>query len=388
MKEKQVVFVTSGRSDYALLEPVLKRLATMSESRAWGAKLMVTGAHCTHEGDGPAFMTWSGIPWQIINLYHTEPDPVNLYQSKSMDSPAPNELGLTIGTAVCSFAQAFSRSQPDLVFIMGDRYEVFAAAVAAYSMGIPIAHAYGGEYTHGSLDNGWRNSITMLSRYHFASHSLYGRRIRDMVGNAQQITALPGYTSLDNLAEIPLLDRQAVLKHLAPQLSDGPYVLVTLHPDTTQSLEYNLRVLEEMLAGIDGAPEFNYIITPANQDPGGAEMNQRVSQWAVNRGNVACIPSAGTQGYLSLMLWAYCLLGNSSSGVIEAPYFGRPSINLGDRQMGRIHAASVKDAPHNALEILVALRTFPSTVVQGTVDSEFRPGASDVIIKTLGRILE
>ena len=388
MKEKQVVFVTSGRSDYALLEPVLKRLATMSESRAWGAKLMVTGAHCSYEGDGPAFMTWSGIPWQIINLYYTEPDPVNLYQAKTMSPPAANELGLIIGMAVRSFAQAFSRNRPDLVFLMGDRYEVFAAAVAAYSMGIPIAHAYGGEYTHGSLDNGWRDSITMLSRYHFASHSLYGRRIRDMVGNAQQITALPGYTSLDNLAEIPLLDRQAVLKHLAPQLSDGPYVLVTLHPDTTQSLEYNLRVLEEMLAGIDGAPEFNYIITPANQDPGGAEMNQRVSQWAVNRGNVACIPSAGIQLYLSLMLGAYCLLGNSSSGVIEAPYVGRPSINLGDRQLGRIRSLSVKDAPLNAQEIQGALRTFPPTVVQGTGNSEFNPGASDVIIKTLGRILE
>ena len=386
MKEKQVVFVTSGRSDYALLEPVLKRLATMSESRAWGAKLMVTGAHCTHEGDGPAFVPWSGIPRQIINLNHAEPNPVNLYQAKTMSPPAANELGLIIGMAVRSFAQAFSRPQPDLVFIMGDRYEVFAAAVAAYSMGIPIAHAYGGEYTHGSLDNRWRNSITMLSRYHFASHSLYGRRIRDMVGNAQQITALPGYTSLDNFAEIPLLDRQAVLKHLAPQLSDDPYVLVTLHPDTTQSLEYNLRVLEEMLAGIDGAPEFNYIITPANQDPGGAEMNQRVSQWAVNRGNVACIPSAGIQLYLSLMLGAYCLLGNSSSGVIEAPYVGRPSINLGDRQLGRIRSLSVKDAPLNSQEIQGALRTFPPTVVQGTGDSVFRPGASDVIITNLGKI--
>lgn len=378
MREKLVVFVTSGRSDYALLEPVLKRLADTAERRSWSHKLMITGAHCTQEGDGVSFMTLTGVPRETVPLGCPE----------AMDHPLPNALALCIGTAVNTFAQAFSRNRPDLVFLMGDRYEVFAAAVAAYSMRIPIAHAYGGEYTHGSLDNGWRDSITMLSRYHFASHCLYADRIRDMVGNARQITVLPGYTSLDNLVEWPRFDRATTLSQAAPGLSDAPYVLMTLHPDTTQSLEYNLRAVEEVLAGIDGAPEFNYIITPANQDPGGPEMNQRVSQWAVNRGNVACIPSAGIQLYLSLMLGAYCLLGNSSSGVIEAPYVGRPSINLGDRQLGRIWSLSVKDAPLNAQEIQGALRTFPSTVVQGTGDSEFRPGASDVIIKTLGRILE
>jgi UDP-hydrolysing UDP-N-acetyl-D-glucosamine 2-epimerase len=303
------------------------------------------------------------------------------------------ELPFQLSWAIQAFCPVYQRRDPRLVFFVGDRFESFAAAVAAYSLRIPIAHAYGGETTWGSLDNGWRDCLTAFSTYHFFSHPHYRDRVKGITRD-KNCYQLPGYTSLDTIMSTPLFSRGEALGQIGFQTEvEAPYVLATVHPDTTQSVARNLMNLETVLAAVSAVSPLRYIFTYANQDPGGTEMNSRLEEWAGSRENVRVIPSLGTQLYLSLLKHTCAVLGNSSSGVIEAPFFHVPTINIGRRQEGRARGRLVLDIPFSAMLIEKALSKL---VEVGVVElmkavnksrTEFQHGASDIIIEKLKEIL-
>lgn len=332
--KKRIAFVTSGRSDYALLKPLLKCLEGDEQIDPW---LIATGTHMTK---------YYGKTIQEINHVNDRVD--ILMQSNNQVSVA-NSIGL----GVIKFSELFIKRNLELLFLMGDRFEMVAAALAGHCLNVPMAHAYGGEETLGSQDDGWRNAMTMLAQYHFTAHGSYGERVRAMKpAEANQVWTV-GSLSVDNVRATRCFDRQALSERFHAKMQK--YVLVTYHPDTTREREENIADFQRVLEAISTRGDLEYIITFANQDSTGVEFNRMIMEFKAAHENVKFIRHCGVELYLSLVKHAEMVMGNSSSGIMEAPEYGTPTINIGRRQRGRIMAGSVINCGTDMREILAAM---------------------------------
>jgi UDP-N-acetylglucosamine 2-epimerase (non-hydrolysing)/GDP/UDP-N,N'-diacetylbacillosamine 2-epimerase (hydrolysing) len=276
-----------------------------------------------------------------------------------VDGLVPNaettDMAKSIGHGVIGFADCFAQLRPDLVMLLGDRFEILAAAIAAYSSKLPVAHIAGGDTTGGSLDEGFRHAITKMSHLHFATNELSAQRIR-MMGERPEHVFCVGSPGLDYVRRLKRIPRSDLERLLDFRLRDKN-ILVTFHPATAEAEPVTAQFGEILEALREpGLSDFGFVLTYANADAGGNQINAMIDDFVLKVRHGKAFASLGQDLYLNLLAQVNVVVGNSSSGLYEAPSFGKPTVNIGDRQRGRIaarsviHCAAKRDAIRRAID--------------------------------------
>ena len=318
----KIAVVTSSRADYGLLKPVISRL---SKDAAFKLELVVTGTHLSKEFGN----TFS----EIINDGFIINKRINIIQSNDSSLAITNSCS----TAVLEFGKYYSKIKPDAIFILGDRYEIFCAAFAALFFKIPVIHYSGGEKTEGAYDDCIRHSITKMSHVHFVSCNEYKNRVLQLGEEARYVFNV-GSLGIDNIKNRKLLSKSNLEKSLHIKLSKSVFV-ISFYPETLSKLNAKDQ-FTAVLQALDNFKDHQFIFTKANADNDGRIISKMIDEYTSKNKNCAAFESLGMLRYLSLLKYAKLVIGNSSSGITEVPFFNIPTINIGDRQKGRIQAGS------------------------------------------------
>lgn len=368
---KKVCIVTAARSEYGLLRWTIDGVHNDPEL---DLQLVVTGAHLSAE---------HGETWRNIE---EDGYPIVAKVDMGLDSDTKESIVESMGRCSMGFAKVFTELQPDLVVVLGDRYELLPICSAALVMNIPIAHISGGDVTIGAIDNEVRNAITMMSTLHFPGVQESADNIIRMRNSDKYVWA-SGEPGLDNFRKLNLWKRQ----QLADNLKINPnhkWILVTLHPETQESLEYNLKMAENIVSLCDQMSDTAIIISKANADFGGAQINEYWEKIAnTNPQKYSLYPSLGQFRYLSFMKECFAVLGNSSSGIVEAPALGTPVINIGNRQTGRHLCDNVHQVDNDINAIISAWESILDNK-EHIVDNYYGDGfTADCIVKEIKKYL-
>lgn len=341
MSEKRRICVVSGsRADYGLLYWVMREIEGDSELQL---QLALTGMHLS-----PDF-------GMTVRQIEGDGFKIDAKVDSLVKGAVTTDMAKSIGRGVIGFADCFAQLRPDLVLLLGDRFEILAAALAAYSSKVPIAHIAGGDTTGGSLDEGFRHAITKMSHLHFATNEASAQRIR-MMGEHPDRVFCVGSPGLDYVRRLKRMSRSDLERLLDFQLRDKN-ILVTFHPATAET-EPATSQFGELLAALRGSrfSDFGFILTYANADSGGNQINAMINEFVLRVRYGKAFASLGQDLYLNLLAQVNVVVGNSSSGLYEAPSLGKPTVDIGDRQRGRIAASSVihcaakQDAIRSALD--------------------------------------
>lgn len=324
----KICVITSSRADYGLLSTLIGYL-----HKARKLQLVVSGSH---------FSKKHGSSVDLIKYPIAAKIPLVPQKDTNL------AMAETVGEGVIKFAKTFAKLKPDLVVVLGDRYEIFAAAQAAFCLKIPIAHLHGGEVTEGALDDGFRNAISKLSTYHFVSHPEHKKRLEDM-GEKPQDVHFVGAPGLDLINPNKVRTRAELEKKIGTKLPKE-YFLVTYHPATLDKLSSE-DAMKKLLKALSEFPEYGLLVTKANADPEGEKINKI---WAKQK-NVILVSNLGSEFYHAAIKHSAIVIGNSSSGVIEVPYFKKAVVNIGNRQKGRMTPNSVITCGNSAKEIELAI---------------------------------
>lgn len=371
---KKVCVITGTRAEYGLLKPLVQKI---NNDNSLELQLVVTGMHLS-----PEF----GLTYQEI-----EQDGFETIERNEMllSSDTPNGITKSVGLGTIGFADIFTRIVPDMVVILGDRYEALAAATAAMIHRIPIAHIHGGELTLGAIDDAIRHSITKMSVLHFTSTEEYRRRVIQL-GEEPESVFYVGALGVENIRTQNLMSREELSESIGFSL-DEPYVMATFHPVT---LENNTagEQFENLLAALERFPKYHIIFTKANADMDGRVINQKIDRYVENHKNqAAAFTSLGMIKYLSALQYCEMVIGNSSSGITEAPSFKIPTINIGNRQQGRVRAKSVIDCGNTVEEIIAAIRKGKELKTKGLLSDIKNPyeksNTSGIILSAMRKYL-
>ncbi|MBI2058273.1 MAG: UDP-N-acetylglucosamine 2-epimerase (hydrolyzing) [Nitrospirae bacterium] len=325
--------VTVGRSDYTIYRPLLHRIEGDPDL---SLRLMVASAHLSPEFG--------------LTVKEIEADGIPIAERIEMllSSDTPEGMAKSMGLGILGMAQAFSHARPDFLVVLGDRFEIHASVIAAAPFKIPVAHIHGGEITQGALDDAFRHSITKLSHLHFVATEDYRRRLVQM-GEEPWRVMVSGALSLDNLASFRPLTREELESRLSMRL-ERPPLLVTYHPVTLESeqTEWQVGELLQALKEIDRP----LVFTMPNADAGGRVIRERIRPFVAAHPQACFVDNLGYHAYFSMMATAGAMVGNSSSGIIEAPSFALPVVNIGSRQTGRTRARNVIDVGYSRDQIV------------------------------------
>ena len=334
----KICVITATRAEYGLLYPIIKKLQEDNEVQL---DLVVSGTHIS--------------PMHGYTKNEILEDGIII--SKEIEillaSDTPSSVSKSMALALHGLSEYLKDNRPDFAIILGDRYEMLAFAIALYNENIPIAHLNGGEITEGALDDNYRHCLTKLSYLHFANCEPHRKRIIQMGESPERVFNV-GDTSVDNIKSVSLMSLEELEKSINIDLVGKKIVIVTFHPVTTQ--ENNSEQVLELVNAMKNFPEYLFIITKANADAGGIIINQTWEDVVKDYDNMHLVSSLGMKRFLSLLNNSVMMLGNSSSGLIEAPTFGIPTVNIGDRQKGRIRGASVIDCSSEKNEIIEAMK--------------------------------
>ncbi|MHC4660884.1 MAG: UDP-N-acetylglucosamine 2-epimerase [Planctomycetota bacterium] len=362
--------VTVARSDYGIFRPVLEKIQSDPELELF---LIAAGMHLSPEfGMTVSFIEAVGFPV-------SERVPVEFA------SDTPEGIAESMAQAVTGFAKCFSKSRPDILLVLGDRYEMHAAVLAALPFNIPVAHIHGGEITLGAIDDALRHSITKLSHLHFASTQEYADRIIQMGEEPWRVT-VSGAPGLDNIKSVELLEKSDLEKEFGIVPDPAP-LLVTYHPVTLEYKQTEQQV-GELLAAVEesGLPA---VFTSPNSDTGRRTIKRMISEYVKDRENTWLVNDFGTDAYFSMMACAAAMVGNSSSGIIEAASFELPVVNVGSRQEGRIRGKNVIDVDYERKNILEGIRSAVSpdfrAALKGMINPYGKGDASGKIVDVLKR---
>jgi UDP-N-acetylglucosamine 2-epimerase (non-hydrolysing)/GDP/UDP-N,N'-diacetylbacillosamine 2-epimerase (hydrolysing) len=316
--------VTGSRAEYGILAPVLKAI---DADPSLELQLVVTGMHLA-----PEF----GSTWKAI-----EADGFRIAERVEMLVSSDSAVGTakSIGLGVAGFAEAFQRLRPDLVLVLGDRFETFAAAQAACVLLLPLAHIAGGDVTEGAYDEAFRHSITKMAQIHFVTNADSARRVRQLGEDPAQVHEV-GSPALDALRRTLLLDRGEIEKRIGWQFRKRN-LLVTYHPATIEGAA-NREHMQALLDALESrGADTGLLLTQPNADTGGRELGAMAERFVAAHANATFCPSLGQQLYWSCMKACDAVVGNSSSGLYEAPSLKVPTVDIGERQRGRLRAGSV-----------------------------------------------
>lgn len=371
---KKVCIMTGTRAEYGLLKPLIKKINNDVDLQL---QLVVTGMHLS-----PEF----GLTYKEI-----EQDGFEITERNEMllSSDTPNGITKSVGLGIIGFADIFTRIVPDMVVILGDRYEALAAATAAVIHRIPIAHIHGGELTLGAIDDAIRHSITKMSTLHFTSTEEYRRRVIQLGEEAERVFYV-GALGVENIKTQKLMEKEELAQSLGIAL-DMPYVMVTFHPVT---LENNTagEQFENLISALEQYKEYHIIFTKANADTEGRVINQKIDQYVKQHiSRASAYASLGMRRYLSTLKYCEMVIGNSSSGIMEAPSFQVPTVNIGNRQLGRIRAESVIDCENSIEDICMAIRKAKEIKEEGMLQNMKNPyersGTSEKILSEMKKFL-
>lgn len=369
---RRIAFFTSTRAEYGLLRPLMAEVAARTEL---ALQVIASGTHLS-EAHGA---TWSEI---VADGF-----PIDARVEMAIASDDPEGVALSAAKVLSGVAVALARLKPDVLVLLGDRYELLAAAQAAVLASVPIAHLHGGEATEGAIDESIRHAVTKLSHWHFAAAEPYAERIRQM-GEAQDRVWNVGAPAMDNIAALDPVPRDDLERFLGLTLR-APAFLVTYHPVTLED-DGGLKAMQALLAALDTGAG-SVVITGANADPGANAIRATLQAFADERPDrVVLVESLGARRYLSLMRHVDAVVGNSSSGLLEAPAVGVPTVDIGPRQQGRLRAPSVLHCGESAAEIRQALDSALSAehrVIAARRESPYgRPGAARRIVDLLANV--
>jgi len=355
---RSIGVVTTSRADYSAYRPLLKAFQADPDI---SPKLYVSGMHLS-----PEF----GLTVRFV-----ENDGIEIAERIEMllSSDTPEGIAKSMGLGLIGFSQAFSKYHPDILVVLGDRYEMLAATLAALPFKIPVAHLCGGELTQGAIDDALRHSITKLSHLHFTSTEVYARRVIQL-GEDPNCVFVSGEPALDHILTAPQLTPEE-LKHRFGVDVERPFLLVTFHPVTLEYEKVEWQI-DELLAALDQA-RFPVIFTMPNADTAGRIIATRMRQWVQSNPSMGeMVDNFGAEAYHSVLRRAVAVVGNSSSGLIEAPSFKVPAVNIGIRQTGRIRAANVIDVGYDRSDILSAIQKAASNEFRNSLQSLTNPYAS------------
>lgn len=335
---RKICVLTGTRAEYGLLRWLM---ADIKADPQLDLQIIVTGAHLS-----PEF----GLTYQEI-----EADGFHIDRKVEMLLSSDTPIGITksMGLALLGYADALAELQPDILVILGDRYETFCAAAAALVAKIPVAHLHGGEITEGAFDDALRHAISKLSHLHFVATEDYRRRVIQL-GEAPERVFAVGGLGVDGILRQPLLDKSALELALGLRFARRN-LLVTYHPATLEASSPAAQ-MKELLAALEALEDTLVIFTLPNADTGGRILISMIEAFvAAHPDRAKAYASLGQQRYLSCLRFVDAVVGNSSSGILEAPSFGIGTIDIGDRQRGRLKAASVIECPPERREISKAL---------------------------------
>lgn len=331
----KICVVTGTRADYHLLYPLLRAMKNDKEFKLF---LAVTGSHLS----GQYGNTYQDIEQDGFVIDTKIP----ILQEKD----GPNEINIAMGAALAGFNTFFGQTPLDMVILLGDRYELLSAAIAAMNYQIPISHIHGGETTEGAIDECIRHAVTKMSYLHFTSCEEYRKRVIQLGESPERVFNV-GALGLENIKKLRRMSLEELEKSLDFSL-ERRFAVVTYHPVT---LEKNTAKEEfgQVLEALDQIPDLKIIFTKSNADSGGLCINRMIDDY-VKRRSKDCISvfSLGMIRYLSALSYAAVIIGNSSSGIIETPSFCVPVVNIGDRQKGRIQAKNILNCRAEKKEIL------------------------------------
>ncbi|MCL6598711.1 MAG: UDP-N-acetylglucosamine 2-epimerase (hydrolyzing) [Alicyclobacillus macrosporangiidus] len=367
--KRKICVVTGTRAEYGLLYWLMREI---ERDEDLVLQVVVTGMHLSPEfGETYKIIEQDGFPIA---------DKIEILLS----SDTAVGMAKSVGLAVMGFAESFKNLQPDIVVLLGDRFEMLAAAQTALLMRIPIAHIHGGELSEGAVDEAIRHSITKMAQYHFVAAEPYRRRVIQLGEHPDRVYNV-GAPGLDAISRMDLMSKSELERDLGWSLGDTTF-LVTYHPVTLQS-EDPVVTVQELLAALDAFPEAHVLITMPNADAGGRSVARLLGAYASRcPERVLAVASLGQQRYLSALKLADVVIGNSSSGIIEAPFLGTPTVNIGDRQAGRLRARSVIDCPGERAIIVEAIRkalTPEFQALAANVETPYGKGDASSKIKEL-----
>ncbi len=329
---RKIGVVTVGRSDYGIYLPLLKKIQNDPDLDLC---LIASGTHLS-----PEF----GL---TVNFIKKDGFKISDSVEMLLSSDTPEGTAKSIGLGVIGFAQSFGRNCPDIIVVLGDRFEMYAAAIAALPLNIPVAHIHGGELTAGAIDDSIRHSITKLSHLHFVSTYEYADRVKQLGEEPWRIN-VSGALSIENLENISLLSKRELEKKYGLKLDRAP-LLVTFHPVTLEKDQVE-RQTNELLSAFEKS-RYTVVFTMPNADAGTSVIRQMIEVFVQSNENAYYIENFGTQDYFSMLAVSAAMVGNSSSGIIEAASFTLPVVNVGSRQDGRIRNANVIDVGYKRDDI-------------------------------------
>ena len=333
---KKIAVVTATRAEYGLLSPVIKELRKQ-ETADFKVDLIVTGTHLSEK---------YGMTLNEID------DRVDCKLPISVESDTELDISQNQAEVLVKFTELFVKQQYKAVLLLGDRYETLAIAIAAGNTRTPIFHLCGGDTTEGALDEWIRHSISKMSYLHFVTNEDSRKRVIQL-GESPDRVFNYGSTSIDNILHVADMTKTEALRSIG--LDDCRYALCTYHPVTMDNGNVD-EPIKAFLAAIKAFPELQFIVTKSNADQGGARINELLDEAEKQIDNLHVYTSLGVRRYLSLMKYAELVLGNSSSGIIETPSFQVPTVNIGDRQRGRLQSESIINSDVDKNSIVNAIR--------------------------------
>ncbi len=370
MKKRKICVVTGTRAEYGLMYWLLKEIESDPDLEL---QLIVTGMHLSAE---------FGLTYKII-----EKDNFKISKKIEVILSSDSSVGISksMGLAMISFSEAFSDLEPDICVVLGDRFEIFSAVAAAMISRIPVAHLHGGEATEGLIDEAIRHSITKMSHLHFTANEQYLKRVIQLGENPKRIFNF-GAPGLDNISNLNLLNKSEFEKSINFKLGELNF-LVTFHPVTLENNSAK-KQFSELLSALSEFDDAKILFTLPNSDTNGRIIIKLIEDYVkLNSKKSLAITSLGQLRYLSALNHFSAVIGNSSSGLVEAPSFKIPTVNIGSRQDGRLKASSVIDCNPNFNDILKSIKAALDNKFQKSLKNTVNPygsgGASKKIKETL-----
>jgi len=372
---RKICVISGTRAEYGLLYWVMKSIEKQPELNL---QLIVTGMHLSSE---------FGLTYKQI-----EQDGFVIDKKLEILVSSDTSVGISksMGLGMITFSEAFNELKPDIVLVLGDRFEIFSAVSAAMIARIPIAHCHGGEATEGLIDESIRHSITKMSHIHFCSTNDYKKRIIQL-GESPKSVQNVGALGIENINKLTLLSKKDFEDSISFKLDKEFNFLVTFHPVTLENSTASEQV-SQVLEALDTMNNCKIIFTKSNSDTDGRIINNIIEQYVLkNPEKSVCFSSLGQLRYLSALQYVDCVIGNSSSGLIEVPSFKKATVNIGDRQRGRIMGESVIQCLPKKNEIIKAIKkaisiNFKNGVLLNSTNPYGEGNSSELIVNTLKNI--
>jgi len=369
---KKIAVVTGTRAEYGLLKPVIKHIC---EDNSLKLCLIVTGMHLSEKYGS----TYKEIECDGFKIDYK----VNM----NLDDNSAYGITCAMSREMIGMADVFAEERPDMLVLLGDRYETYVAAITAMMFEIPITHIHGGELTEGAVDDSIRHAITKMSMLHFTSTEDYSRRVIQM-GEAPERVFNVGALGVENIENIKLYTRAELCDIYKTNIFSDKYLMITYHPVTHES-GLARKQFSDLLMALSELKDYKLIFTYANADVEGKVINEMIEKYIEDNPDKACAyVSMGQKGYLSALKYCSAVIGNSSSGIIEAPSFNIPTINIGHRQDGRVKADTVIDCENDKESISFTIKkALSSTNCKSSINPYKGKNTSENIVNIIKKYM-